>query len=186
MPKFLPLNLQYFAEGDPEPAGAGEPNNKGGAEPNNPIPYDRFKKVNDEKNDLKEKYEALIKQQQDDDLQKKQEQGQFEELYKTASSELETFKQQFQSADEKIKEYEGVINGLLTSKLELIPEEFHELIPDNLSTQQKLDWINKAEEKKLFTKKNSPLGNATNFNQSQNIDVSKMNSLEKMSLAYKS
>ena len=57
----------------------------------------------------------------------------------------------------QVTEYEAVIKQLVETKVANVPEEFRELMPDGSMTKQ-LEWINKAEEKGLFSneKKTNP------------------------------
>ncbi len=174
----LPLNLQFFGGepgGEPsnlepseptEPSNPTEPKNleptPATQEPNEPkkdqimIPKTRFDQVKQELDQLKTaQQQALI------DEQKKQ--GEFEKLYGQASKELETYKKDFNSTKERAEHLEGIMTSMLNTKMETIPEEFHDLIPENLSPEQKLDWISKADAKGLFKDKSQePLGGQTN------------------------
>lgn len=53
----------------------------------------------------------------------------------------------------KVTEYETVIKGMVEAKVANVPEEYRELLPDG-SLSKQLDWINKAEEKGLFSNEN--------------------------------
>lgn len=198
--KFLPLNLQYFAADD---AGEGAGNtddsqnnaqqdstnpttqdDKGTNDQNIMIPKTRFDEVNTKYKDAKEQLDKILQKQKDEELERQKQQGKFEDLYNTATSDLEKYKNDFESANTRVEELEGVINSMLETKLESIPEEYHDLIPENLSPEQKLDWISKAETKGLFKDSSQePVGGSTNPAQKQ-TDLSELNPMQLLSMGY--
>lgn len=170
----LPLNLQFFAE--PGESGKGEP---GGTETNpdpgkqdppadtkqneHMIPKSRFDEINNNYKAVKDQLDELVKEKEAADRKAKEQQGEYQSLYEQANQQLETFKSDFESAKSRTEALEGVMTSMLNTKMESISEEFHDLIPDNLSPEQKLDWISKAEAKGLFKDKSQdPVGGATN------------------------
>lgn len=197
---FLPLDLQFFGgQGEPQepnnpaepkesnepnepktPAEPQEPNNQ--KEPNKPkepagkdpimIPKTRFDQV-------KQELDALKRAQEEADRQAKEKQGEFQDLYKQTSEELNQTKEGYQQSQTRVEQLEGVMNSMLDSRLENIPDEYHDLIPDNLSPEQKLEWISKAESRGLFKDKSQePLGGATNpGGQQQDLENMSVNQL---------
>lgn len=106
----------------------------------------------------------------------------------TVSKENETLKKDIETKDTKIKEYEELINKLVETKLEQIPEEYKELIPDNLDLTQKLNWLDKAEAKGLFNKvekkkPNVEIGKPMNI-EPENVDTTKLTGSQLLKLAY--
>lgn len=106
----------------------------------------------------------------------------------TISQENETLKKDIETKDTKIKEYEELISKLLETKLEQIPEEYKELIPDNLNLSQKLNWLDKAESKGLFNKKENKkpdieIGKPMNI-QPDSVDTTKLTGSQLLKLAY--
>lgn len=166
---FLPLNLQYFAEPtepqeptNPEPP-ANEPTEP--QEPNNKhmIPKTRFDQVNERAKAAEAALQKIKDEEAERQRKAQEEQGKFEELYNEASGKAKQFEQEYETAKEKAERLEGVMNSMLESKLQVIPDEYHDLIPENLSPEQKLDWISKAEAKGLFKDTSQePLGDVTN------------------------
>ncbi|OMI07721.1 hypothetical protein BVL54_20065 [Bacillus paralicheniformis] len=75
---------------------------------------------------------------------------------------------------------------MVDSKLQTIPEDYHDLIPSNLSAEEKLSWINKAEAKGMFKVANeeTSIGESTNPKHDTKRDVSKMSAMEKLFLGY--
>lgn len=112
-------------------------------EKENMIPYSRFKEVNDNYKNLKAQLDELTSNKAVEELEAKKQAGQFEELYNTLQSEHEPLKAQ-------VTQYKELIDGLLQSKLEQVPEEYKDLIPEGLDDLSKLKWIENAVSKGLF------------------------------------
>lgn len=159
------------------------------------IPKSRFDEVNNKYKEMQKQLDALLadKKKADDEKAKadkkaKEEAGKFEELYKTTAGELDKFKGESETAKTRIGELEAVINGLLEAKLAGIPEEFHDLIPSNLTPEAKLAWVTTAEGKGLFgsaqQKKNEPVGKVTNPNQQQTTDLNSLSPIELLRAGY--
>lgn len=149
------------------------------------IPKSRFDEVNSKYKELSEKvaeFERLQQEQSEAQAQKeleaKKEQGKFEELYSNSQKELESYKQ----FETRSKELESVITGMVETKLKSVPEEMHDLIPTNLSAEQTLDWIGKAESKGIFGKPEvKEIGKPSNKDQSApKVDKSNMSPLDKI------
>lgn len=189
MNKFLPLNLQYFAAdtgiegGAPDEIKApivDEPKD-------NMIPKTRFDEINSKYKEMVEKMSAIEsaeserqKQLEEDKKRQAEEQGKFQELYQTAQKELEGYK----VYEERTKALEGVIVGMVETKLTAVPKELHDLVPTNLTSEQTLDWLNKAESKGLFGKKEeSPkeIGKPSNHSTDKpKIDKAELSALDKI------
>lgn len=82
---------------------------------------------------------ALRQKNADDERKRLEEQNNFKALYETARIENETLKQKAASIDS----YESTLHNVLESEIALIPEAKRALVPEELSTQQKLSWISK-------------------------------------------
>jgi hypothetical protein len=112
----------------------------------NMIPQSRFNKVNEERKALAERLEALEKAQTErDESTRKQretelaEQNQYKQLYEAAKAENESLK----SLQGEVKRYRDAFESTLQTRLESIPEERRDLIPD-LDPIAKLAWLDKA------------------------------------------
>lgn len=179
--KLLKLNLQFFAEdnADNSPDGAlkaGEQaiESSTGGETGQPtdkmIPKNSFDEVNQKYKDVQTKLDELQAEKHLADRRAQEESGEFKTLYETTSKEYSEFKEQFITIEDRNKQLEGVINSLLETKLHSIPGDFHDLIPDNLTPEAKLEWINKAETKGLFGKvPQQPVGEQTNGSEQTGI-----------------
>lgn len=104
--------------------------------------------------------------------------------------EIENLKKESESKDSTIKEYEDLIGKMVETKMEQVPAEFKELIPDNLDLKQKLSWLEKAEAKGLFTKEekkkpNVEIGKPMNID-TPVADTSKMTAGQLLRMAYSS
>lgn len=103
---------------------------------------------------------------------------------------ITTMKKESDAKDVVIKEYEDLVGKLIETKMEHIPAEFKELIPDNLDLKQKLNWLEKAEVKGLFTKEekkkpNVEIGKPMNVD-APSVDTSKLTGQQLLRMAYNS
>ena len=103
---------------------------------------------------------------------------------------IETLKQEVESKDSIIKEYEDLLGKMVETKMEQIPKDFADLVPENLDLKQKLSWLEKAEAKGLFNKAekkkpNIEVGKPMNV-ENASVDTSKLNASQLMRLAYSS
>jgi predicted RNase H-like nuclease (RuvC/YqgF family) len=153
------------------------------------IPKSRFDEVNNRLKEALEKIrqfeeaeEKRRKEAEEQERKRKEEQGKFQELYETTTKELNTYKETAEKYENRVKELETVINSMLETKLKSIPKEFHDLIPENLTAEQKLEWISKAESKGIFTKKGvGEIGKPMNHsNDKPKVDKAHMSPLEKI------
>ncbi|GEK57116.1 hypothetical protein CHL76_02175 [Marinococcus halophilus] len=200
--KLLQLDLQYFAEGETETDSQSSDGKEktettgeeeGKEQQEHMIPKHRFDEVNEGYKEMKKELDAF-KQERDkaekERKQKEQEEaekrGEYEDLYKQTQTDLEAVQQERDSANERIQSLEGTVNELLNSKLESIDESYHDLIPENLTPEQKLAWVNSAEQKGLFgNKQEQPIGEQTNPQDVQQTqDTNKMNPMEKLLSGY--
>lgn len=170
-------------------SGGGEPTPEPTPNPEPPkdtmIPKNRFDEVNSKLKDALAKIDQFNaaeseRQKQAEEQQRKQaeEQGKFQELYQEAQKQIDSYKK----FEERTSQLETVINTMVETKLNTVPAEFHELIPSNLTAEQTLDWLNKAETKGLF-KANEPQEIGKPFNHSNDkpkVDAKNMSALDKI------
>lgn len=85
-----------------------------------------------------------------------------------------------------VAEYEGILTGIIDTKLEQIPENLKELVPANLTLKEKMDWLTKAEKSGVF--KANPdieIGKPLNPNNvKQPTDTSKLSASSILAMAY--
>ncbi|TWM32240.1 hypothetical protein CHCC14819_0436 [Bacillus licheniformis] len=149
------------------------------------IPKSRFDEINEKYKEMADKVAAFEKAQSEaaaeaerKQLEAKKEQGKFEELYNATQKELESYKQ-YQS---RAEELEGMIQGMVEAKLQAVPKEMHDLVPDNLSPEAMLAWLNKAETKGLFGKPDvKEVGKPSNkSNESPKVDKANLSAFDKI------
>lgn len=204
----LNLNLQYFAsesEGSEGAADSAETQGKESAEGTKEgtdnkkaedimIPKSRFDEVNDNYKSMKAELDRMKTEQSEaEKARQKQEKedaknrGEYESLYNETHTQLETVQSEKAAADERVQALESVITGLLDSKLEGIDKDYHDIIPEGMTPEQKLTWVNNAEQKGIFGNKqqsNEPLGKQTNPAESGTVDAGSLNPLQKMLSGY--
>lgn len=149
------------------------------------IPKSRFDEINSKYKEMAEKvaeFERIQAEAQAEaerrELEAKKEQGKFEELYINTQKELE----QMKAYQNRATELETVISSMVESKLESIPQEMHDLIPTNLTAEQTLAWLNKAESKGLFGKPEvKEIGKPSNKStDSPKVDKANLSPLDKI------
>lgn len=187
-------NLQYFADGGEGGTGEGgqaTTNPEGGeaaksTQNEHMIPKTRFDEVNTELKDLKAQLESFTKAKAKDEKAKAEKLGEFEQLYRTAESQVADLTTKHQSASERVTALEGILGGMLETKMTAIPEEFHELIPEGMSLEQKLAWIDKAQAKGMFKKQEDEvvIGEATSRKAEPKVDTKTMSPIEKILASY--
>lgn len=183
----LPLNLQLFAEGDEggDEGTDGKEGDQGQKQDEHMIPKSRFDEINTRAKETQQKLDALLKEKEEAETQSKEKQGEFESLYTKSKTEADTLKADAKANAERLGALEGVITTLLDAKLANIDEGFHELIPTNLTAEQKLAWVTKAEAKGLFGKKEEePLGMATNPSNASLGDINGLDPLQMFMAGY--
>lgn len=138
------------------------------------IPKERFDEVNG-------KYKELSGQLSEMQKAKEAMEQQLAEMQKANETTSSSIQQTTEKLEGQVKQYETLINEMVTTKLQAIPEDLHELIPEGLSAEQKLSWINKAEGKGLFKKQKAvEIGTPLNHSSEQETTerMKKMNPLQ--------
>lgn len=87
-----------------------------------------------------------------------------------------------------IGEYEGILQNIVESKMNNVPEQFKDLVPSNMSLTEKLNWLDKAETTGLFTTKEKAntqveIGKPMNV-ESPKVEMEKLSASELMKMAY--
>lgn len=134
------------------------------------IPKSRFDDVNTKLKDALERLDAIDKQKEDSqkeaakkETEAKEKAGQFESLYTEVKSDLDKTSTDLNAKSQRVEVLESVVQELLDGKLKAIDKSFHDLIPEDMTVEQKLSWISKAESKGMFgTKEETPIGGSTN------------------------
>lgn len=103
--------------------------------------------------------EDALKAKKQDEKRRKEEQPELERLREDVTR-LTPLEQEAASLREKLTAYEQAEEKRLKTMLEGIPKEKHKLIPDGLSTPQKLAWLEVATAEGVFApNKPRPQGN---------------------------
>lgn len=136
------------------------------------IPKTRFDSVNTKYKETKKELEDL------------------NNIYKELEGKSFELADALDKAQARNQALEKVIQTLVDAKLSKIPEEYHDLIPENLSVEEKLDWITKAEEKGLFSSAINVgimrIGQPTNPSKQQTKDMSKFSPFQLLTMGYNS
>lgn len=106
----------------------------------------------------------------------------------TLTATVETMKAEAEKTKLELKEYEELVGNLIETKLKEVPEDYKELIPNNLNLKQKLNWLEKAEAKGLFNKEekkkpNVEIGKPMNV-EAPTVDTSKLTGSQLLRMAY--
>jgi ribonucleoside-triphosphate reductase len=154
MSELLRLHLQFFAEGGEGGEGSEDSGtaDKGGSDDTSWI--DDLYSGDDESKDTT-KDEGMIPKSRFDTVNSKYKElsissqktaGDYEAL-KTTHGEAEAA---LKVSGERVTALEGVIKSLVDAQLEQIDESYHDLIPQDKTIEQQLDWIVKAQAKGMF------------------------------------
>ncbi len=108
----------------------------------------------------------------------------------TLTNEVTTLKNEIADKDAQIKEYETLVENMIEAKMNQVPADLKDLIPDNMDLKQKLAWLEKAESKGIFNKetKKKPtieVGKPMNV-ETPTVDTSKMTAGQLLKMAYSS
>lgn len=156
------------------------------------IPKSRFDEVNTKYKELQNRVKEMEAQltafqqaQADAERKSKEEQGKFKELYEQQVAELDKYKNETKQMKERAERLEKYINSMLEAKLENVPEDMRELIPEGLSPEEKLLWVEKAEKRGLFGKTvDEPIGSSANPISNNASDVSTLSPFQLLRLGY--
>lgn len=111
------------------------------------IPKTRFDKINNKYKELQSEKELLKSELEDYQYLYKSTEEKANEL----SGQIKGLEKDIKARESRIERLEKTIDTLIQHKLSNIPEEYHDLIPENLAVEEKLLWVAKAEEKGLFS-----------------------------------
>jgi hypothetical protein len=145
------------------------------------IPKKRFDEINN-------KYKQLAKELQDlKDAQQAKSEVKEEPKEEVKEVKEDVVDPKLKDLEKQIQSFQTIINDMYESKLKTIPVDMQELIPEGLTIEQKLAWINKAEEKGLFKKKTmveigQPLNHSTE--QSKQEKLKKLNPIQLLASYY--
>jgi hypothetical protein len=104
-----------------------------------PVPYSRFSEVNEEKKALEKKLKDKEDAEKVETEKRLAEQNQYKELSEKRAKDLADL----QPKAAQVDAYEKTLQEVLNAQIEEIPEGKRTLVPEELTTQQKLAWIAK-------------------------------------------
>jgi F0F1-type ATP synthase membrane subunit b/b' len=122
------------------------------SEPVKSIPYDRFKQVNDQKNELAKRLEALEQAEQERQRAKLEAEGKYQEIIDNLKPEAERAK----TLEEQLKQYHQRDQTELDAELDLLDETMKSLVPQGDPSMQ-LAWVRNARRAGLFDKAKPPV-----------------------------
>lgn len=112
-----------------------------------PIPYERFKEVNDQYKAMKSQLDELQKEKEkrDKDAKEAEEkrlesQQQFEQLANERKTELEKANSEISTYKAELEAQTAVLQSLYESRKALVPEMFQPLL-DSMDLVKRLEWI---------------------------------------------
>ena len=108
-------------------------------QPEHMIPKSRFDEVNERARKAEERIAQIEAEQKAETEKRLAEQSKFQELAENRGKELV----EAQAKASKVESYEKTLQDVLASQVEGLPEDKRGLIPDELTTQQKLSWLAK-------------------------------------------
>lgn len=104
------------------------------------------------------------------------------QAYKAKYEEAQGIKKQYEDAQNALKGYEDALGKIAEEKINALPEEFRGLVPEG-STQDKLDWLAKAEESGLYkSKEEKSIGSSTKTNHvpSESVEHVELTAIQKL------
>lgn len=102
--------------------------------------------------------------------------------YKEKYEQANEFKEKYEDTQKELEGYEASLDKIAEERIEAIPEEFRELVPEG-TTQEKLDWLAKAEESGVFkVKEEKSIGSSSRANdqESKKIEQKDMTANQKL------
>jgi len=115
------------------------------------IPYDRFKQVNDQKNELQKRLEALEKAEQERQRAKLEAEGNYKQIIEA----LEPEAQRAKDLAETLAKYQERDQAELEAELEALDDVMRGLVPSGDASAQ-LTWVRNAKRAGLFSKPTPP------------------------------
>lgn len=127
-----------------------EKNEKGGEQEKQqpqPVPYERFKEVNDKMRDMEQKLQelseskTLMEQEQERKRQQElKEQQKFEQLAQEFQGQYEELKPKYEQATQRIEALEGVLESLSQAQMEQVPELYRTVVA-SMPLLERISWL---------------------------------------------
>jgi len=128
----------------PDPAVQPAPSATKDAQPaEHMIPKSRLDEVLETNRKLQERLDATEKERQEQLEAQLKEQGKYKELADQRAQKLA----ELQPKADQLDSYEVTLKSVLEAEIAQLPEEFQDVVPESLSTKDKLDWLAKNKSK---------------------------------------
>jgi chromosome segregation ATPase len=101
--------------------------------------HPRFKELSKRVKDAEAEAARLRREREDAEAEALQKQGEFKTLYEQEKAKVT----KLQSQLGQVEQYESTLAAMLDAQLKELPESSRKLVPDELNTQQKLNWISR-------------------------------------------
>jgi hypothetical protein len=96
-------------------------------------------KEREARSEAQKKADAFEKAQQDAERKRLEETNDYKKLYEATLADVTKFK----PIAEQVNAYEKTLGEILEAQIAELPEDYRDVVPDGLSTKQKLDWLAK-------------------------------------------
>lgn len=113
----------------------------------NPVPYERFKQVNDKMRDLETQLKDLsdsknkLEREQEEERKKKlKEQEKFKELADEFENKFVEMEPKYKQATERIEKLEGVLTKMAEAQIEAVPELYREVV-GSMPLLERISWL---------------------------------------------
>lgn len=140
-------------EGEGEVTGADPKNTDTDGKEIDPVPYSRFKEVNerskaqaDELAQLKKEKEEAEKAKEDDRRKKLKEKEEFEKLAGEWEAKFEEAAPKLTAANKELEELRGLLETFANAGLEKVPELYRDVVKD-MPLQSRLAWLTENQDK---------------------------------------
>ncbi len=104
-----------------------------------PVPYERFSEVNEKLKEATQKLTEVEKEKNDQLEAQLKEQGKWKEIAEQRANEIATIKPKADT----VEDMEKTLVSVLEAQVASLPEDKRSLVPDEMTTQQKLSWLSK-------------------------------------------
>lgn len=110
------------------------------------IPRDRFDEINEKNKELKKQLEQVEADKKAETEKRLADQENWKELADKRGADLA----EAQAKADKVAAMEETLQGLLDAQIEMIPEEYRSMVPEEYTPKQKIDWI--SQNQSILTK----------------------------------
>jgi phage I-like protein len=135
------MTVEDIASAAVQPAAS--PAIKGETKAENMVPQSRLNEMAERNRQLQERLDATEKERQEQLEAQLAKQGEWKEIAEQRAQKLA----ELQPKADQLDSYEQTLKKVLDSEIATLPEEYQDVVPESLTTQQKLDWLAKNKSK---------------------------------------